>query len=63
MSTRFAKEIACNFLEIDCSKKDFFYTIRSDSTIVGGPSAGSAIAILTTLLLNNQQVNESISIT
>lgn len=63
MSTRFAKEIACNFLEIDCSKKDFFYTIRSDSTIVGGPSAGSAIAILTALLLDNQQVNESISMT
>ncbi len=36
MSTRIAKEIACDFLEFDCEQKDFFYTIRSISPIIGG---------------------------
>ena len=29
MSTRFAKEIACSQSNIDCSKYDFIYTIKS----------------------------------
>src|SRR5512133_756967 len=41
ISARFAKEVACNFLEADCSKYDFFYTIRANSAIIGGPSAGA----------------------
>src|SRR3989344_361763 len=48
ISTRFAKEISCNYFDIDCSDADFIYTIRSDAVIIGGPSAGAAIAALTT---------------
>ena len=40
ISTRFAKEIACSYLEENCDKYDFFYTIRGESGIIGGPSAG-----------------------
>lgn len=47
LSTRFAKEIACNFLNKECNDRDFFYTIRAESGIIGGPSAGAAIALLT----------------
>src|SRR3989344_4442640 len=47
ISTRFAKEIACDYLDADCGKYDFIYTIKADSSLVGGPSAGSAIAVLT----------------
>ncbi len=47
ISTRFAKEVACSFIEKDCSNYDFFYTIRANSAIIGGPSAGAAIAVLT----------------
>ncbi|MBW2985073.1 hypothetical protein KY313_00255 [Candidatus Woesearchaeota archaeon] len=63
MSTRMAKEIACEFLEHNCEKKDFFYTIRSTSPIVGGPSAGAAISVLTIALLENLNINEEVSIT
>ena len=38
ISTRLAKEIACDFADIDCSKYDFFYTITADSPIIAGPS-------------------------
>ncbi len=47
ISARFGKEVACSFLGDPCTSYDFFYTIRSGSTIVGGPSAGAAITLLT----------------
>jgi len=58
ISTRFAKDVSCDFLEIDCSDKDFFYTIRANAPIVGGPSAGSAITVLTIALLDDLELNK-----
>ncbi len=63
ISTRFAKEVACNFLQADCSRFDFFYTIRSDSALVGGPSAGAATTVLTISVLENLPLDEKASIT
>ncbi|MFH0870744.1 MAG: S16 family serine protease [archaeon] len=47
ISTRYANKIACDFLDMDCLNNDFFYTIRADSTIVGGPSASASMTVLT----------------
>ncbi|MBU0471833.1 MAG: hypothetical protein KKF89_06220 [Nanoarchaeota archaeon] len=58
ISTRFANEIACDFLDKDCSKYDFFYTIRAKATIVGGPSAGAAVTILTISVLSDLKLSE-----
>ena len=63
MSTRFAKEIACDFLDVDCDNYDFIYTIQADSAIIGGPSAGAAISTLTIASLLNIQVDETTTIT
>ncbi len=63
ISTRFAKEIACQKLDVDCSKYDFFYTIKSDSAIIGGPSAGASVATLTVSLLNGWQIDEKVAVT
>jgi len=63
ISMRFAKEVACNFLEKDCSKSDFIYTIRAGAPIIGGPSAGAAAAVLTAALLENLKINPDIAIT
>jgi len=63
ISTRFAKQIACSFLDVDCSGFDFIYRLRSDASILGGPSAGAALAVLTVSMLDNQQVNDDIGIT
>ncbi|MFH1439133.1 MAG: S16 family serine protease [Candidatus Woesearchaeota archaeon] len=55
LSTRFAKEVACKFLreeKVDCSKYDFFYTIKAGSSIIGGPSAGAGLSMLTVALLD-----------
>jgi len=51
ISTRFAKQIACDFADVDCGKYDFFYTITADSPIIAGPSAGAAISVLTFSLI------------
>ena len=63
ISTRFAKEVACNFLEVDCSNYDFFYTIRANSALVGGPSAGAAITVLTISVLEDLPIDTHTSIT
>ncbi len=62
-STRYANQVACNALGADCSRYDFLYTIRADSAVVGGPSAGAAIAVLTAAMLQGQRVDGSIAIT
>ncbi len=63
ISTRFAKEIACDFADVDCNRYDFFYTITADSSIIGGPSAGAAISVLTFSLIKNAPLKEDIAIT
>ncbi|MBW2967308.1 hypothetical protein KY362_02365 [Candidatus Woesearchaeota archaeon] len=63
ISTRFAKEMACKFAEVDCSAYDFFYTIKSPAGIVGGPSAGGAIAALTVAQLLDLQVDQDAAMT
>ncbi|MBW2993466.1 hypothetical protein KY317_02740 [Candidatus Woesearchaeota archaeon] len=63
ISTRFANQVACDYLDADCSKYDFFYTIRADSSIVGGPSAGAATTILTIAMIEGFDLDESIAMT
>ena len=63
ISTRFAKEIACNHFKLDCSKHDFIFTIKAESNIIGGPSAGAAIAALTTIAVLDLDYSQDIAIT
>lgn len=62
-SLRFAQQVACNELEIDCSGYDFLFTINALPGIVGGPSAGSAAAALTASLLLNESLSEEVALT
>ena len=63
VSTRLAKEVACSYLDINCDSFDFFYTIRAQSPIIAGPSAGAAITILTISLLGNIDISEEVTVT
>ncbi len=63
ISTRFANEIACNEIKEDCGSYDFFYTINADTSIIGGPSAGAAISILTIAELRNLSIGKNTAIT
>lgn len=63
ISTRFAKEIACSHFKMDCRQYDFIFTIKSNSNIIGGPSAGAAIAALTTIAVLDLNYENDIAIT
>jgi len=63
ITMRFASEMACDFLNIDCSRYDFFYTIRAQTAIVGGPSAGAAATVLTVAMLDNQNMRSDVIMT
>ncbi|MBD3208999.1 hypothetical protein GF367_01090 [Candidatus Woesearchaeota archaeon] len=63
ISTRFANEIACAFLDAPCDQYDFFYTIKADSTIIGGPSAGAALTALTVALLDDHPIDQGVAVT
>ena len=63
ISTRYARDVACDYLDIDCNNYDFFYTINADSSIIGGPSAGAAIATLTVSMLSDADIDTSVAIT
>nr|MCK4929650.1 hypothetical protein [Nanoarchaeota archaeon] len=58
ISTRYANELACDYLDMDCSGYDFFYTIRAGSTIVGGPSASGPLTVLTIAALKNLELKK-----
>ncbi|MBS3139538.1 hypothetical protein J4479_00900 [Candidatus Woesearchaeota archaeon] len=63
ISTRFAKDIACKHFKLNCDKYDYIFTIKADSNIIGGPSAGAAIAALTTIATLDLDYDEKIAIT
>lgn len=63
ISMRFAQQVACKELDVDCSDKDFFFTVRALPGIVGGPSAGSAAAVLTASLLTGLPLRNDTAIT
>ena len=63
MSTRLAQRMACDFLEAGCAGYDFFYTIRANSTIIGGPSASAAVGVITVAALDGLSVDQDVAIT
>lgn len=63
VATNLGNEIACEFSKIDCSKYDFFYTIRADSPLIGGPSAGGATAVLTLASLEDIKLRDDVAMT
>jgi uncharacterized protein len=63
ITTRFAKEIACKYADIDCTQYDFFYTISAETAIIGGPSAGAATTVLTVALLKGLDLDKNTVIT
>jgi predicted S18 family serine protease len=62
-SIRTAKEVAEKILNKKINNTDLIYNIESDAKIVGGPSAGAAIAIATIAALSNKTLNPYVAIT
>lgn len=62
-SARLAKEVACETLNMECDGYDFFYEIYSEFPIVGGPSAGGAMAVATMAALEGIDIYENVYMT
>ncbi|MFH0928816.1 MAG: S16 family serine protease [Candidatus Aenigmatarchaeota archaeon] len=62
-SIQTARYVAMNMTGIDLSNYDLMYSIKSNASVIGGPSAGAAIAIATIAALQNKTVNENVIIT
>ncbi|MCK4670572.1 MAG: hypothetical protein KAT43_05195 [Nanoarchaeota archaeon] len=62
ISARYAKDVACEKIDHDC-QLDFLYTLKSKSNLIGGPSAGAAIAILTIAELHDLELDEKVAVT
>ncbi|MBS3175857.1 hypothetical protein J4457_01330 [Candidatus Woesearchaeota archaeon] len=63
ISMRFAQQIACKYLDMNCNKYDFIYTMKANSGIVAGPSAGAAATVLTIAVLEGKELNKHIAMT
>lgn len=52
-SARLASRVAAATLGVEWSEYDFLVSFRSDSTVIGGPSAGAVMALALTTALHN----------
>ncbi len=62
LSASIAKEIACRFLKDPCHR-EFIYRLETESSIVGGPSAGAAMTVLTVGEIKGLQPKQNVAIT
>jgi uncharacterized protein len=62
-SIQIAKSVAENITKINATNYDLIYTIESNASIIGGPSAGAALAIATIATLKNEKIRNDVVIT
>ena len=62
-SVRTAKSVAEKITGVDATKYDIIYSINANASKIEGPSAGAAMAIATTIALENKTINNSVVIT
>ncbi|MBU2634653.1 MAG: hypothetical protein KJ674_05440 [Nanoarchaeota archaeon] len=62
-SIRMAKEVASNYTGMDLGGYDVIYHIQANASLIGGPSAGSAITIATVAALESKKLREDVMIT
>ena len=61
-SIRIAKSVAGEMTNVDTSDYDIFYSINANASKIEGPSAGPAMAIATSIALQNKTLNNSVVI-
>jgi len=58
-----SQKIACDLFELDCENYDFYYDFDGSALILKGPSASTAIAILTVKTINEEKIDSDVVIT
>lgn len=62
-SMQTAKQVAGNITGIDVDKYDLVYSLKSNATLVGGPSAGGALTAATIAALENKKIKSDVMMT
>lgn len=62
-SIRVARQVAADITKIDIEKIDLTYTIKAEASLIGGPSAGSALAIATIAALQGKKPADNVMMT
>jgi uncharacterized protein len=62
-SIRTAQRVAQNATGVDLSKYDLTYSIETNASLIGGPSAGAALTVATIAVVQNKTINQNVMIT
>jgi len=62
-SIQTARDVAKNITKINTDDYDLIYSIKTNATLVGGPSAGAALTVATVAALKNKTLKNDIIIT
>lgn len=62
-SIRIAKRVAQEYTEVDVSEIDLIYSVETDASVIGGPSAGAALTVATIAVLENKTLDPQVMIT
>ena len=62
-SIRIARRVAENITQKEVEDYDIVYTIEANASLIGGPSAGSALVIATIAALENRKLRDDVMIT
>ncbi len=62
-SIQTARDVAKKIVKMDLSNIDLIYSIKTNASIIGGPSAGAALTVATIAALENKTLNPNITIT
>jgi uncharacterized protein len=62
-SIQLAKAIAENVTKINASNYDLIYSIESNASIIGGPSAGGTLTVATIAVLKNEKLRNDVVMT
>lgn len=63
LSARIAAMAAANITGADLSNLDILFNLKTNASLIAGPSAGSAMAVSTIAALTNKSISEGIFIT
>jgi uncharacterized protein len=62
-SIQIARDVAKNLTKINTDEYDLIYSIKTNATLIGGPSAGAALTIATVAAIENKTLKNDIIIT
>jgi len=62
-SIQVAKQVAENITKINTNNVDITYSLVTNATLIGGPSAGASLTVATIAALENKQIKDDVMLT